>query len=391
MGSLSLLTVLLMLLVAVLGTRLLEGALLRLAIPGIVLELVLGFVLGNTVLPHSAIAPIGGIAELGVLTLFFLVGLEVRGNLLANHRGAVLRTVAISALAPLLAFWPLQRLFQLDTTSNLLCLAVLSATGTGVTLRVLARQRALDNPSGRLLVGVSILDDLPAIGLLSLASLSAGRSLAGGAGAPGFAALGGLLLAALSYGLVTCVARRKAAWLNGRPLSPLLILLLLIGPSWVGETCGLTSLLGALWGGVLLARLSPVEAEVRQILSLLSDVFLPIYFISVGMRIQASALQEPRAWALAAVLIVLALLTKLACGLGIGRRACQAGVDRWLVVTGLLPRGLPGLVFATTALRSGLISDVTFSALVLMVTVSTVLGLLLLERRLRRLQGAMPL
>ncbi|MEB3331178.1 MAG: cation:proton antiporter [Synechococcaceae cyanobacterium] len=386
MGSLSLLAILLMLLVAVLATRLLEGVLLRLAIPGIVLELLLGFVLGNTVLPHSAIAPVAGIAELGVLTLFFLVGLEARGNLLANHRGAIVRTVAISALAPLLAFWPLQRLFGLDTTSNLLCLAVLSATGTGVTLRVLARQQALDTPSGRLLVGVSILDDLPAIGLLSLASLSAGRSLSGGSGAPGMAALGGLLLAGFSCWMVRLAARRGAGPWKGHSLPPLLILLLLIGPAWVAETCGLTSLLGALWGGVLLARLSPVETEVRQILALLSDVFLPIYFISVGMRIEASALQEPRAWTLAAALIVLAVLTKLACGLGIGSAARQAGVDPWLVVTGLLPRGLPGLVFATTALTSGLITGVLFSALVLMVSLSTVLGLLLLERRLRWLR-----
>jgi hypothetical protein len=52
------------------------------------------------------------------------------------------------------------------------------------------------------------------------------------------------------------------------------------------------------------------------------------------------------------------------------------------VVAGLIPRGLPGLVFATTALKAGLIDTVQFSALVIMVMTTTVVGLLLLERRL---------
>ncbi len=52
------------------------------------------------------------------------------------------------------------------------------------------------------------------------------------------------------------------------------------------------------------------------------------------------------------------------------------------MVFGLIPRGLPGLVFATTALNAGVINASQFSALVIMVTLTTVLGLLLLERRL---------
>jgi hypothetical protein len=56
-----------------------------------------------------------------------------------------------------------------------------------------------------------------------------------------------------------------------------------------------------------------------------------------------------------------------------------------VVAFGLIPRGLPGLVFATSALARGLIDNVQFAALLIMVTVTTVLGLLLLERRLARL------
>lgn len=382
-GNPSLLTALLILLLGIALARITAGRLARWAVPAILLELAVGVLLGNSVLPLQAITPLEGLAQLGVLALFFRVGLEVRGDLLASRRGAIIRSLAISALAPLLAYWPLRQGFGMEPAPALLCLAVLSATGTGVTLRVLAGRGALQTPSGRTLVGVSVLDDLPAIGLLALASAIGGNGSASPTGAPLLLLLG-LALAALSWQVVDRWARRPTP---RRPFGPLAILLLLIGSAWAGEASGFTSLLGALWGGVLLARFSPPEAELRQVLMLMSEVCLPLYFIAVGMRLPAAALLQGRAWQLAAFLMAVALFSKLLCGLGISRADRAAGVDPLVVAYGLIPRGLPGLVFATTALAQGLIDAGQFAALVLMVSGTTVLGLLLLERRLALLQG----
>ena len=382
----SLLTTLLLLLVGVVFARFTATRLARWAVPVIALELAVGFVLGNTVLPFSQIRALSGLMELGVLTLFFQVGMEVRGGLLGSRPVAVLRTVLLSALTPLLAWWPLHQAFGLEPATTLLFVAALSATGTGVTLRVLAQLGALNTTSGRLLVGVSVLDDLPAIALLTLALLMGSRAVPG----PGLG-LGGLVLGVLvagaSFPLTRWWLRRHGAF---KP-DPLGVILLVITCSWLGEFTGLTSLLGALWGGVLLGRLAPMaegstEArELRNSLGLLSDVFLPLYFIGVGMRIELTTLQQPSAWQMALVLIALALALKLICGLGISRRDQAAGVDRWVVVFGLIPRGLQGLVFASTALAAGVISPLQYSALVLMVMVTTVLGLLLLGQRLQTL------
>ena len=390
MGS-SLLTTLLLLLVGALLARLTATRLARWAVPAIVLELGVGFVLGNTVLPFEQIRSLSGLLELGVLTLFFQVGLEVRGGLLGSRPAAVLRTVLLSALTPLLAWWPLQQAFGLSTATTLLCVAVLSATGTGVTLRALGQLGALNTPSGRLLVGVSVLDDLPAIALLTGSLLLAGTRLGGGAASAGsgWPVLLGPALALLSVPLSRWWLQRRGPWQPGS----LGVLLLLIGCSWIGEVTGVTSLLGALWGGVLFNRLAPMgegSSEARELrghLALLSEVFLPLYFLGVGMRIQAATLVQPSAWWLALVLLLLAIGCKLICGLGISARDQEAGVDRWVVVFGLIPRGLPGLVFASTALASGVISAAQFSALVLMVSGTTVLGLLLLGRRLATVQN----
>ena len=380
MGVPSLLTTLLILMIGLLIARLLAGRLARWAVPAIVLELLVGFALGNTLLPFPSIAPLSGLTELGVLTLFFQVGMEVRSDLLSASAFTILRLVGLSCLTPLLAFWPLAHGFAMAAPTAWLCLAVLSATGTGVTLRLLSQRSALRTPSGRLLVAVSVLDDLPAIGLLSLAMASGGSSLAKGSQV-GASLWIGLLAAAASYWLSGWWGRQRP----GQKLDALTVLILLIGSAWLGEISGFTSLLGALWGGILLNRLAPVNGEVSQVLGVLSEVFLPLYFISVGMRLSAETLLQPKAWLLALALVGLGVLSKLICGLGVSGADRARGVDRQLVVFGLIPRGLPGLVFATTALSAGLINGVEFSALVLMVTVTTVLGLLLLDRRIMQL------
>ena len=366
--------------IGLLIARLLAGRLARWAVPAIVLELLVGFALGNTLLPFASIAPLSGLTELGVLTLFFQVGMEVRSDLISASAFTILRLVGLSCLTPLLAFWPLTHGFAMAAPTAWLCLAVLSATGTGVTLRLLSQRSALRTPSGRLLVAVSVLDDLPAIGLLSLAMASGGSSLAKGSQA-GPSLWLGLLAAAASYWLSGWWGRQRPS----QRLDALTVLILLIGSAWLGEISGFTSLLGALWGGILLNRLVPVNGEVSQVLEVLSEVFLPLYFISVGMRLSAETLLQPKAWLLALALVGLGVLSKLICGLGVSGADRARGVDRQLVVFGLIPRGLPGLVFATTALSAGLINGVEFSALVLMVTVTTVLGLLLLDRRIMQL------
>jgi Kef-type K+ transport system membrane component KefB len=366
------------LLVGLAMARLSAGRLARWAVPAIVVELLIGFLLGNTVLPFSAIEPVSGLTELGVLTLFFQVGLEVRADLLVSRRATILRLVALSCLVPLLGYKLLVTSFAMSPATALLCLACVAATGTGVTLRVLAQRGALQTPSGRLLVGVSVLDDLPAIGLLSLSVALGGTRWSHGPGWNGL--LFGLVAASLSLVFAGWWRRRGGA----SPQGPIGVLILLIGSSWIGELSGLTSLLGAMWGGVLYNRLHPEPPRLEGLLTILSEVFLPLYFIGVGMRIEASTLLQIQAWGLGLVLLLVAVVSKLACGLGVTAADRRAGIDRWQVIFGLMPRGLPGLVFASTALAAGVISAVQFSALVLMVSCTTLVGLLLLERRLRQ-------
>jgi hypothetical protein len=139
---------------------------------------------------------------------------------------------------------------------------------------------------------------------------------------------------------------------------------------------------GVVGRGGWLTRLALVQAKGDRVLTLLSEMFLPFSFISVGMRVSAATLEDRQAWSLCAVLLLLALASKALCGFGVTANDRRFGVDRWLVVFGLILRGLPGLVFATTSLSAGVINASQYSALGLMITATTVLALALLERHL---------
>lgn len=94
MGS-SLLSTLLMLLVGALVARLTAHRLQRWAVPAIVLELLMGVVLGHTVLPFARVEGLAGLTGLGVLTLFFQVGMSVPSDLRGSRPAAVLLTVGL--------------------------------------------------------------------------------------------------------------------------------------------------------------------------------------------------------------------------------------------------------------------------------------------------------
>jgi len=93
----SALGLLLILLAALAIARFGAQRLARWAIPAIVVELLIGLLLGNSLLPFEAIKPLAPLTELGVLTLFFQVGLEVSSDLLSARRTTILRLVALSA------------------------------------------------------------------------------------------------------------------------------------------------------------------------------------------------------------------------------------------------------------------------------------------------------
>ena len=114
-------------------------------------------------------------------------------------------------------------------------------------------------------------------------------------------------------------------------------------------------------------------------------LLVPVFFVLTGMGVKLSAMADPSTWLLAGTLTVVALIGKQICSLGV----FQKGVNRFAVGVGMVPRGEVGLIFADQGRRlivdgEPVIDTSTFSAIIVMVMVTTLIGPPLLKWSLNR-------
>jgi Kef-type K+ transport system membrane component KefB len=132
----------------------------------------------------------------------------------------------------------------------------------------------------------------------------------------------------------------------------------------------------------------PKSRGVAELLDPIRSFLVPVFFVLMGMRVDLSAFARGDVLAFALVLTLAAIAGKQVCGLGVAER----GVDRIAIGIGMIPRGEVGLIFA--GIGAGLaiggervVDDAVFSAVVIMVMLTTLMTPPLLGWRLGRAAG----
>ncbi|MGH7267714.1 MAG: cation:proton antiporter, partial [Candidatus Rokuibacteriota bacterium] len=263
--------------------------------------------------------------------------------------------------------------------------AALTATSVGITVRVLRDLGQTQSREGRIIVGAAILDDILGLVVLALVSGLAAGSGGTDTGSWTLTALGILARAVLFLGLAVALGHflsrplvRLVARTGHADLLLVVGLALCLSFAYLAERIGLADIVGAFAAGLLLdpygegVRTRAEEATLSELLGPLANVFVPLFFVLTGIQVDLVGLTEPRVLALGLVLIVCAVVGKLAIAAGIVDR----GVDRIAVAIGMVPRGEVGLLFASigaglTVDGEPLLTQGTFSAVVLMVLVTT--------------------
>lgn len=370
----------------------------RLGQPSVLGELLVGIGLGN-LLPllfgERGIAFVRAeptllvLAEIGVLILLFDVGLEADLRALVRVGWASLSVALTGIVAPLLLGWGAAAWLLPDspTLAHVFVGATLSATSVGITARVLKDLRMTQSREAQIILGAAIIDDV--LGLVVLAVVS-GEVAAAAKGGPGLSALaiGGILLRAILFlGITVGVGHRfsgtivrLAARTGQHGILLVFGLALCFMMAFAAELVGLADIVGAFAAGLMLdpygegVRARKEEATLSELMHPLSSLFVPLFFVLIGIQVHLGSLASPPILVLGAILIVCALVGKLACGLVAGGR----GVNRLAVGIGMIPRGEVGLIFAgigagLTLRGQPLLSQGAFSAIVMMVLVTTLL------------------
>lgn len=320
---------------------------------GLVLSLLARKVPGFPDLAHSAEAAV--LANLGVIVLMFMVGLESTVDQMMKVGAASLRVAVIGVIVPMAAglfgAWlllPKGMPFVVDLFIG----ACLCATSIGISAQVLREQGAAKSSEGRVIVGAAVIDDV--LGLLVLVAVSGLVAVAGTGGPLPWGALGKTLgLALVFLALALTVGRlltRKIFHLASRLRSEQLLLPLGLALAfllaWLGNLAGLATIVGAYAAGLILepAHVQTLEKReshsLEQLVHPLVSVLAPLFFVLMGAKVDVTVLVQPRTLLFAGVLAVLGILGKWASGLGVDR-----GQRRSVVGWGMVPRGEVGLIF----------------------------------------------
>jgi Na+:H+ antiporter len=377
--------------------------------PSVLGELLVGIGAGNLLPPlfgEQGIAFVRGdptlhvLAEIGVLILLFDVGLEADLRALIRVGPSAALVAVIGVVIPFGLGWATAHWLvpETSTLAHLFVGATLTATSVGITARVLKDLGALQSPEGQVILGAAILDDILGLVVLGVMSGLVTATATGGAGLSGIAFTGIVLKAVAFLGVTVGLGHyvsgpivRLAARTGQRGILLVFGLALCFTLAFVAERLGLAGIVGAFAAGLLLdpygegVRTRAEEATLSELLHPLSSLFVPLFFVLMGIQVDLGSLVTPDSVAFGGVLMLVAVAGKLACAAGVVGR----GINRLAVGIGMVPRGEVGLIFAgigaaLTLDGQPLLSQATFSALVLMVVVTTLLTPVGLRRALGR-------
>lgn len=369
-GSEAITSVLAGLFILLLGAKLGEEVLRRLGQPGVVGELLGGFLVGpfglGLVQPGETAAVF---AEMGVVVLLFSVGLEVRtDDLLKVGRPAIL-TAVIAMLLPIAGGFALTAALGEPTMASFFVGLALAATSIGITSRVLRDMGVMDRTFARVVIGAALVDDILALVLIGLAAGAAEGDLSASTLLVGVAGIGLVLLGFAIARRARGVRSEVFTWplFADTPLVP--SFLIMLATALLATAVGLAAIIGAFVAGLVVAETEAAD-ELEHDMKPLASVLVPFFFAVTGAQLDLSALLQPSIAVLAVALAAIGVVTKAVGGM-IGARS----IGRWGSATvgfGMVPRGEVGIVVANLALATGVVGADLFAAMLVAVVLTTV-------------------
>lgn len=354
----------------------------RLRQPAVLGELIVGVLLGPTLIdlihlpfftdPELLGEEIYDLATLGVVFLMFSAGLEIELSEMRHAGRGALLSGSLGVAAPLLMGALAVLPFGYQGNAPWFIGIILSATSVSISAQTLLELGVLRTREGITLLGAAVVDDV-----LVLIILSVFLALVGGSGGDVVLVVAKMLGYLLISGLLGwLVLPRVVAWVDRQPISEGLIasvVFVTLVFAWSAEAIGgLAAITGAFIAGVGLGR-SPLREKIETKMRVVTyGLLVPIFFVSIGLEANARALTGVML-PLLLVLLAVAILSKV-IGAGLGARLAGFTNQQALRVgVGMVSRGEVGLIVASIGVREGLIGSEVFAVIVVLVLLTTLI------------------
>ena len=281
----------------------------RLRIAPIVGYLIAGVLLGPSMLGVIYDAGlIEVLAEVGVILLLFLIGIEFSIEELFRINRSVFLGGFIQVFLVTVVVLLISLSFGVSIEKGIFMGLLVAMSSTAIVFKVLSDRGEMDSPQGRISAGILIFQDLSVVVLVLILPMLAGRS-----GFSAFNVLSSLFWAFAIMGIVIVVARfvvplilNNVVQTHSRELFLISIVLICIGTAWLTSLVGLSLALGAFLAGLVISESHYGHQAFSEILPL-KDIFVILFFVSIGMLLDINSVIRNPFYVLLGVLAILVI------------------------------------------------------------------------------------
>ncbi len=321
------------------------------------------------------------VSRLAILILLFLVGLEISLVEMRRVGKSATYVAVLGIILPMLLGMGTMKLLHPSGTlaADLFIGGILTATSVGITARVLRDLGRDTTEEARVILGAAVIDDVLCLIILAVVS---GLAVTGTISIASIAITTGkatfFLVASLGIGiwLMPKLVRRLAN-VGVKNLKLLFGVSFAFLLAWLANVAELATIVGAFAAGMVLNSFFDREVEgasLHELLSPVESLVVPLFFVWMGIQVKLETMANKDVLLAGLLLTIVAIAGKVASGWG-----CPPTMNRLAVGFGMMPRGEVGLIFAGIGKGIGVVDEGLFSAVVLLVMVTTVLAPILLR------------
>lgn len=341
----------------------------KLGQPSVLGKLLIGIVLGPTVLGVVTNTEIlQEISQIGVILLMFIAGLETDVEEFKRTGKASTFVGVMGIIVPFSFGYLAGMILGLPQIESVFLGLLLSATSVSISVQALKEMGKLKSREGTTILGAAVIDDI-----LVIIALAFMMSFAGGDVHLGMVVLKKVLF----FGAAILLAWKVIPWVLEK-FAPLRVTEAIISASliicfvyaYLAELAGVAAIIGAYIAGVAIG-LTQYKHEVFEKVETISySIFVPVFFTSIGVTAEFIGITNNIGLIL--VLSIVAILTKL-IGSAIGAKIAGFSWRNSLGVgAAMVSRGEVALIIAAIGLETNLLSKNMFAVIVVVVLVTTI-------------------